>query len=75
MEGARRLLAVASNLREHWHAPATAASSLSHAPYACSPFPLRPVQSAADQITANYHSLMAGEGPLPANLVDRTAGY
>jgi hypothetical protein len=33
------------------------------------------MQSAADQIAANYHSLMAGKGPLPVNLVDRAAGY
>ena len=32
-------------------------------------------QSAADQIAANYRSLMAGSGPLPQNVVDRAAGY
>ncbi|KIZ02326.1 gyoxylate/hydroxypyruvate reductase A [Monoraphidium neglectum] len=31
--------------------------------------------SAANQIAANYHSLMAGTGPLSKNLVDRAAGY
>ncbi len=33
------------------------------------------LQTAADQIAANYHSMVAGEGPLPANLVDRSRGY
>lgn len=32
-------------------------------------------QSAADQIAANYRSVVAGNGPLAANLVDRAAGY
>jgi hypothetical protein len=33
------------------------------------------LQTAADQIAANYHSVVAGTGPLPANLVDRQRGY
>jgi hypothetical protein len=33
------------------------------------------IQGAADQIAANYHSIVAGRGPLPVNLIDRTAGY
>jgi hypothetical protein len=33
------------------------------------------VQTAADQIAANYHSVVAGKGVLPVNLVDRGRGY
>ncbi|GBF95182.1 glyoxylate hydroxypyruvate reductase A [Raphidocelis subcapitata] len=33
------------------------------------------LEGAADQIAANYHSVVAGRGPLPVNLIDRTAGY
>ncbi|WIA43532.1 hypothetical protein OEZ86_009989 [Tetradesmus obliquus] len=33
------------------------------------------METAADQIAANYHSVAAGKGPLEANLVDRNRGY
>lgn len=33
------------------------------------------IENAADQIAANYSSLMTGKGPLPQNVVDRAAGY
>lgn len=33
------------------------------------------MQTAADQIAANYHSVVAGHGVLPVNLVDRDRGY
>ncbi|KAI8463949.1 MAG: hypothetical protein J3K34DRAFT_442038 [Monoraphidium minutum] len=33
------------------------------------------LEAAADQIAANYRSVMAGRGPLPQNVVDRAAGY
>jgi hypothetical protein len=33
------------------------------------------MQTAADQIAANYHSVAAGKGPLAANLVERSRGY
>ncbi|KAF6248934.1 D-isomer specific 2-hydroxyacid dehydrogenase [Scenedesmus sp. NREL 46B-D3] len=33
------------------------------------------METAADQIASNYHSVAAGKGPLPANLVHRGRGY
>ncbi len=33
------------------------------------------LESAADQIAANYHSVVGGGGPLAVNVVDRAAGY
>lgn len=36
---------------------------------------LTTLESAADQIAANYHSIMEGGGPLLRNVIDRVAGY
>lgn len=33
------------------------------------------LETAADQIAANYHRVVAGDGPLPTNVVDRLRGY
>jgi len=32
-------------------------------------------QNAADQVAANYHSLISGHGLLPVNMVDKARGY
>jgi hypothetical protein len=39
------------------------------------PLPHARVQTAADQIAANYHAVVAGKGLLPATVVDRERGY